>query len=111
LESSAEGEECVIAGDGQYWLPSRKSVFQKSTLVQFASSSSYPNPVALGRHTLGEAASDMIDFESVGREKTKMPMIKIEAHLHYLQRYFADKPKIANDFLTKQYMSVPRVIK
>lgn len=110
-DSPEAGEECVVARDGQYWMPSRKSVFQKDTLVEFAEQGKYPDKRVLGRYSLGEVASNKCDFSFLGQMRGAIPMIEVAGGEGWLQRNFPEKPSVCSDLLTKQYISFPRSVK
>ncbi|KKL87625.1 hypothetical protein LCGC14_1932830, partial [marine sediment metagenome] len=109
LESSSEGEECIIAGDGEYWMPSRNSIFQRSTLEEFAESKSYEDLSIQGRHTLLEVSADRIYFDEVGKFRDKRHR-SILNNVVGAQRVFTISPSVCADLLTNQYESLPRVI-
>ena len=110
LESPKEGEECIVAGDGQYWMPSRASVLQKDTLEDYADSSTYPSKIAASRFTLGDVVNKMTGFESLGKMRDKYIDIDIAKHVGSSQRSFIRVPEKCRDLLQNVYESEARVI-
>ncbi len=108
LDSDPAGEECIVAGDGQYWRRSRQSVFQKSTLETYADEDAYPDLRRTGRFGLGQAVAGKCTLGQVGIVMPTTPEKRPDGDFSTALRNFSDKPLLCKDLLSKQFESEPR---
>ncbi len=109
LDSDPVGEECIVAGDGQYWRRSRQSVFQKSTLELHADEDAYPDLRSTGRFSLGLAAARKCSLAKVGTVMPGMPEKVPAGDFSTSLRNFSNKPYYCKDLLSKQFDSEARL--
>lgn len=109
LTSSREGETCIVAGDGMYSMPSRRSVFNRSIVETFGNNTYMKVPMTTGPYTLLEAASDRIKFEDVGKPRGELMTYRLSS-LDYANRDFVRQPKTCKELLDGQFNSMPRLV-
>ncbi len=108
LDSELAGEECIVAGDGQYWRHSRPSVFQKSTLEMYADEAAYPDMRKIGRFGMGQAVAGKCSLAQVGTAMPAIPEKHPNGDFTTALRNFNDKPSLCKDLLSKQFESEAR---
>lgn len=105
LSSPPNGEECISVGDGEYWMPSRNSLFNPMMLEESYDKGSYKRPLI---HKRFSRYAD--DWDMVGKLNLSIPSISLARSVRFSHRKFLEAPKACRDLLTNHYASVPKIL-